>query len=71
MNADRVEECDYANVDVDEGSGTTTPPLLRSHDIQPFPSGYQVCSPPLAVPRPPLPRVDGAMDEARWCIAAP
>jgi hypothetical protein len=27
--------------------------------------------PPLAVPHPPLPRVDGAMDEARRCIAAP
>ena len=31
-----------------------------------------VAAPPLlVVPHPPLPRVDGAMDEARRCIAAP
>jgi hypothetical protein len=50
---------------------TLPPLLLQSRYIQPSPSGHRGCPPPLTVPCPPLPRVDGAMDEARRWIAAP
>ena len=64
MNAVRAEECDDVKARPPIRNQVYPPPLLlQSRYIQPSPSGHRGRPPPLTVPCPPLPRVDGAMEK--------